>query len=99
MTARVIVTDPTGISGVLDRLDAAAASRGWRVRRPADASGIEARAREARASMRLPVPVVVELEADPDAVAADDPIDAVTLLTRTPVPGAIPDGERRLHGA
>jgi len=99
MTARVIISDPSELIAVLDRLDVAAARRGWRVRRPADASGIEARAREARASMRLPVPVVVELEADPDAVAADDPIDAVTLLTRTPVPGAIPDGERRLHGA
>ncbi len=99
MTARVIITDPSELIAVLDRLDIAAAPRGWRVRRPADAAGIEARARDARTAIRLPAPVVVELEADPDAAAPDDPIDAAALLSRTPVAGAIPDGARRLHGA
>ncbi|MFS0713060.1 hypothetical protein ABC195_04195 [Microbacterium sp. 2P01SA-2] len=98
MTARVIITDPAELVAVLDRLDAAAAHRGWRVRRPADASGVEARARDARAAIRLPAPVVVELETDPDAATPERPIDAAALLSRTPVPGAIPDGGRRLHG-
>ncbi|OYC97917.1 hypothetical protein [Microbacterium sp. Yaish 1] len=99
MTARVIITDPAELLATLGRLDAVAAARGWRVRRPADAVGVQARARDARAAMRLPVPVVVDLETDPDAAATDDPIDAAALLSRTPVPGAIPDGARRLHGA
>ncbi|GAD34898.1 cation transport ATPase [Microbacterium sp. TS-1] len=99
MTVRVIITDPAELLATLDRLDAVAAPRGWRVRRPADAAGVEARARDARAAMRLPAPVVVDLETDPDAAAADDPIDAAALLARTPVRGAIPDGARRLHGA
>ncbi|MET3469328.1 MULTISPECIES: hypothetical protein [Microbacterium] len=99
MTARVIISDPSELIAVLDRLDVAAARRGWRVRRPVDAAGIESRARDARTAIRLPAPVVVELEADPDAAAPDDPIDAAALLSRTPVAGAIPDGARRLHGA
>ncbi|MDD7945613.1 hypothetical protein PUW79_13300 [Microbacterium sp. NE2HP2] len=99
MTARVIISDPSELIAVLDRLDVAAARRGWRVRRPVDAAGIESRARDARTAIRLPAPVVVELEADPDAAAPDDPIDAAALLSRAPVAGAIPDGARRLHGA
>lgn len=99
MTSRVIVTDVAALGDVLDRIDVVAAPRGWRVRRPDDAAELEARARSAKAALRLPSPVVVEIEHDPDAAAVDDPIDATALLARTPVAGAVVDGARRLHGA
>lgn len=97
MTARVIITDAADLIDVLDRLDAVAAPLGWRVRRPADAAAMQSRAREAHVQLRLPAPLVVEFEPDPDAARAAAPIDAGALLSRSPVPGAVADGSRRLH--
>ncbi|GLJ80045.1 hypothetical protein [Microbacterium imperiale] len=98
MTDRLIVTDVAELGDILDRLDRAAAGFGWRVRRPADAAGLEERARAAQSGLRLPSPLVVTLEADPDAADAVVPVDAAALLRRAPVQGAVADGARGLHG-
>jgi len=98
MTDRVLVTDVADLTTVLDALDRAAARRGWRVVRPADPAGLEDRARRAQRMLRMPSPLTVTLEADPDAASPGDPVDATALLARSPVKGAVADGTRRLHG-
>ncbi|MDD7927966.1 hypothetical protein [Microbacterium thalli] len=98
MTDRLIVTDVAELGDILDRLDRAAAGYGWRIRRPADVPGLQERARATQTRLRMAAPLVVVLEADPDAVDATDPVDAAALLRRTPVAGVVADGGRELHG-
>ncbi len=99
MTDRVIVTDVAELTAVLDRIDRVAATRGWRTRRPGDTARVEADARSAHGALRMPSPVVVVLEIDPDAADPLRPVDATALLAATPIPGAVSDGRRGLHGA
>lgn len=98
MTDRVLVTDVADLEAVLDALERAAARHGWRVVRPADAAELEERARRAHGMLRMPSPLTVTLEADPDAATSGDPVDAAALLSRSPVRGAVADVSRRLHG-